>query len=616
MNLKNEEYERLFRQYVEKEKTMAWMTHGRIKQYGTKPLLHHDCYGTWETLTWQDFGEQVMAAAKAMVEMGLTREDKIAIFSLNRPEWHISDMGALTIGLVDVPIYATDSSKESHYIINHAGIKLIFVGTQVQYDKIMAIIDDSPCLSHVVVFDRNVSIPGDDRRIMSWNDFLDIGRRAQTEAEVMKRLSETRSEDIATIIYTSGTTGAPKGVMISHLNLLVEQWSVGNYVLPDAGEDDISLCFLPLSHIFERSYCYGIFMKGAQMYYCPDPSKIIDYLATVRPTIMNSVPRLYEKVYSTIYARLDTVSVAKQRLFHWAVRVGKEVSPYRQKGKHIPLLMNARYFLARKFILDKIRNAFSNRLTSFSAGGAALSKEIAEFFYNAGVPFYTGYGLTETAPVVTANRQSFFKFGTNGTVIPLVEARIDADSGEIQVKGPNVFKGYYKNPEATAAAFTDDGWFKTGDVGYFDEDGCLYITDRIKDLIITSGGKNIAPQQIEVSMAEEYFIEYAVIIGEGRKYISALIVPSFDALKEFAAANKILYNDLHDLVKNPQVIKLYQGIIDERCRDLGQVEKIKKFTLLEDVFSQETGEITSTMKLKRKYINEKYRDIIEAMYTE
>lgn len=357
-------------------------------------------------------------------------------------------------------------------------------------------------------------------------------------------------------------------------------------------------------------------MKGAQMCYCPDPGKIMEYLAVVKPTMMNSVPRLYEKVYSTLYARLETVSVLKQNIFHWAVRVGKEVSPFRQAGEKIPFMMNIRYFFARKLILDKIRNAFSHRLMSFTAGGAAISREIAEFFYNAGVPLYTGYGLTETAPVVTANRPSFFKFGTNGPVIPLIEARIDAESGEIQTRGPNLFKEYYKDPESTAAAFTPDGWFKTGDVGYFDEDGCLYITDRIKDLIITSGGKNIAPQQIEISMAEEYYIEYAVIIGEGRKYISALIVPSFDALKEFASSRNISYNDLSDLVKNPRIIELYQSIVDERCRDMGQVEKIKKFKLLSDLFSQDTGEITPTMKLKRKYINEKYKNIIEEMYKE
>lgn len=616
MNKINDDYKSLFKQYADTEKNMAWMTHKRIEKYGNKPLLHHDCYGTWETLTWNDFGEQVMSVSKAMLELGLTRKDKVAIFSLNRPEWHISDMGAMTIGLVDVPIYGTDSAKEANYIINHAEIKLIFVGSQVHYDKIMSIIDDSPSLKYVVVFDRNVTIDHNEKRVLSWNAFLNMGKESQAEETVMKMLSEIRSDDVATIIYTSGTTGPPKGVVITHMNLLVEQWSVGNYVLPDAGEDDVSLCFLPLSHIYERSYCYGVLMKGAQMYYCPDPSKIIEYLAVVKPTIMNSVPRVYEKVYSTLYARLGTVSVTKQKIFHWSVRVGKEVSPFRQKGEKIPFMMNIRYYFARKLILDKIRNAFSNRVKAFTAGGAAISKEIAEFFYNAGVPFYTGYGLTETAPVVTANRPSLFKFGSNGAVIPLIEARIDAESGEIQTRGPNLFKEYYKDPEATAAAFTKDGWFKTGDVGYFDEDGCLYITDRIKDLIITSGGKNIAPQQIEIAMAEEYYIEYAVIIGEARKYISALIVPSFDALKDFAESRDISYSDLSDLIKNPQVIELYQSIVDERCKDMGQVEKIKKFVLLPDMFSQETGEITPTMKLKRKYINEKYMDVIEEMYRE
>lgn len=610
----NDKYQQEFQKYIETEKSMAWMTRRRIKKYGHRTLLNDKSYGEWVTTSYKEFGELVNAAGKAFIELGLGELEKIGIFSLNRSEWHISDMGALTARLIDVSIYGTDSAKEAEYIINDAEIKLIFSGNQEQYDKIMQIIDDSPYLRHVVVFDKNTKIDSNDKRVMTWNDFLERGRASKADKILEERLAKTNCNDIATMIYTSGTTGAPKGAVITHLNLLHEQWSVGNYVLPRADENDVSLCFLPLSHIYERSYCYGIIMKGAQMYYCSDTSKIVDYLADVRPTIMNSVPRLYEKIYSTIYAKLNTASKLKQNLFHWAVATGKEASPYRQNSQKMPLWTGIRYFMARKLILDKIRGAFSDNSPVLSAGGAALSGEIVEFFYNAGVSLFTGYGLTETSPVVTANTPDKFKFGTNGRVIPLVEVRIEKETGEIQTRGPNVFKEYYKKPEATKAAFTDDDWFKTGDIGFFDEEGFLYITDRIKDLIITSGGKNIAPQKIETSLAEEYYIEHAVVVGEGKKYISALIVPSFESLEDFAKTNNIEYSDRRELSKNSLVKKLYRDIIDRKCRDYGQVEKIKKFRILPDEFSQDTGEITPTMKLKRKFISEKYKDIIEEMY--
>ncbi len=610
----NDQYLLEFQEYVKTEKSMAWMTQRRIKKFGGKALLNDDSYGEWKTISYDEFGELVKIAGKAFIELGFEELEKIGIFSMNRSEWHISDMGALTARLVDVSIYGTDSAKEAEYIINDAELKLVFAGNQEQYDKIMEVIDDSQYLKYVVVFDKNAEIDTNDKRVMSWDDFLEIGRKSKADGILEERLSKTNCDDVATMIYTSGTTGDPKGAVITHLNLLHEQWSVGNYVLPDANEKDVSLCFLPLSHIYERSYCYGIIMKGAQIYYCSDPSMIVEYLADVRPTIMNSVPRLYEKIYSTVYAKLETVPKFKQNLFHWAVAVGKEASPFRQKGEKLPVGISVRYFLAKKLVLDKVRGAFSDKSPVLSAGGAALSAEIAEFFYNAGISLYTGYGLTETAPVVTANTPARLKFGTNGPVIPLVEVRIDEETGEIQTRGPNVFKEYYKKPEATKAAFTDDGWFKTGDIGYFDDEGFLYITDRIKDLIITSGGKNIAPQKIETSMAEEYYIEYAVVIGEGRKYISALIVPSFEALEEFAKKNKIEYSGRKELVEDSRVLSLYQDIIDRRCSDYGQVEKIKKFRILMDEFSQETGEITPTMKLKRKVISEKYRSIIEEMY--
>jgi len=615
-----ENYQKLFEEYIEREKHLGLMVMERVKKYGSRPGFHHKSYGEWEAYTWESFGEQATAVAKGLLKLGIKQKETTGIFSLNRPEWHIADIGSLLIGAIDVPVYATDSADEAEYIVNDAEIKIMFVGAQDQYDRIMKILDASKYLEYVIVFDRTVKIDNSRKNVMLFDDFLELGRNADTETELEARKGHLHYDDVATIIYTSGTTGEPKGVVLTHKNLLHEQWAVRYYVVPEAGEHDNSLCFLPLSHVFERSYCYGVFAIGATMYYCYDPAQIVDFMVEARPTFMNSVPRLYEKVYSTVYGKIDTVSGLKQKLFHWAVAVGKETFPYRQNirelGKGMPLGLRFRYFLAKALILNKIRNAFSEKPYAFTAGGAALNSQIAEFFYNAGVPVFTGYGLTETAPVVTANRLDKFDFTSAGSPIPLVDVRIDSETGEIQVKGPNVFTTYHKKPAATKEAFTEDGWFKTGDIGYFDEEGYIHITDRIKDLIITSGGKNIAPQKLETMLAEEYLIEFVVAIGEGRKFISALIVPSFEALEEYASSKKISFSSREDLIYKPEIIKVYQDIIDNRCMDLGQVEKIKKFTLLSNEFSTDTGEITPTMKIKRKNIDRLYQKEINDMYQE
>jgi len=611
-----ENYQEKFQDYLERERHLGVIVLDRTKEFGSAVAMKHRPNEEWKEVTWDLFGEQIYATAGGLIKLGVGEEDMVGIFSENRAEWHVADVGSFAVRAIDVPIYPTNTAKEARYIINDAGIRVIFVGRQEQYDRVMEIFDDCKSLEYVIAFDKNVKVDTDRDEAMSFNDFLELGKGAGKREELEARLSKAHYDDIATIIYTSGTTGEPKGAVLTHKNLMHQHWVVGNYVLKNPGHGDIALSFLPLSHVFERSFCYGVFAYGAALAYCDDHTNILEYLADIRPTHMNSAPRLYEKVYSTIYGKLETAPVLKQKLFHWAVKTGKNYGSRKIADEAIPILVKIKYSIADRLIFSKIREAFGGRAFVFTSGGAAISAEILEFFYNAGMFILSGYGLTETAPVVACNRLDNFKFGTNGPVIPLVEGRVDSETGELQFRGPNVMKEYYNKPETTKAVFTEDGWFKTGDIGHFDGDGYLYITDRIKDLIITAGGKNIAPQMIETLMAEDYYIEYIAVVGEGRKYIAALIVPCFEVLEEYAASNNISFTSREDLVNKPEILKFYRGVIDERQKDLGRVEQIKKFTLLTNEFSQETGEITPTMKIKRRFVTEKYSEEIYRMYEE
>ncbi len=449
---------------------------------------------------------------------------------------------------------------------------------------------------------------------MMWDDFLNAGRKADHKNEIEAIMKRAHYDDICTIIYTSGTTGEPKGAIHTHKTLMHNSWGVGRYLQAGFNDNDSTLCMLPLTHVLERSWDYGIFSMGMQIWYCEDHNEILEHLIEANTVIMNSAPRLFEKIYSTLFTKIKEASPMKQKIFYWSVGVGREYGDLILDGIQPGAFLTFKRKMADKLVLHKVRALFGTNMHHLNYGGAALSPEIERFFFYAGMLITAGYGLTETSPVLAMNGPGAFKFGTVGPFCPLVEVRIDPETGEIQAKGPNIFKGYYNKPEATQEAFTEDGWFRTGDIGRVDEDGYLLITDRLKDLIITSGGKNIAPQLIELLIGEDIFIEYIAAVGDGRNFISALIVPSFENLEDWAAKEGITYTNRAELIKNPQVIALYQKIVDEKQKDLGQVEKVKKFTLLENEFSQETGEITPTMKVKRKVVQEKYKDLIDAMY--
>jgi len=605
--------EKDFQKYLDEWQQTAVMVVNYAKKYGDQEELHHKPYGQWETFTWNQVSETMFAVASALLNAGIKEEDKIGIFSGNRAEWHLSDLGSLLIRCITVPIYATNTEEESAYIINDAEIKVLFVGRQVHYDKTYPLLDKCPSLEKIIVFHRETKIH-DDKRVIMWDDFLKEGRANARKSEIEKIMKRAHYNDICTIIYTSGTTGEPKGAVHTHKTLMHNAWGVGRYTEEGFVEGDSTLCMLPLTHVLERSWDYGIMSMGMQIWYCEDHNEILQYLVEANTTVMNSAPRLFEKIYATLYTGIRDASPMKQKIFHWSVEVGRQHGDMVLAGIQPGALLTLKRKIADKLVLHKVRALFGTGLDHLNYGGAALNPVIEKFFFYCGVLITSGYGLTETSPVLTMNSPHYFKFGSVGPAAPLVDIRIDPDTGEIQAKGPNIIKEYYKKPELTKEVFTEDGWFKTGDIGRIDEDGYLFITDRLKDLIITSGGKNIAPQMIEIIMGEDHFIEYIAVVGDGRKYISALIVPNYVNLEDWAAKAGIKFASRAALTKHPKVIEFYEKTINRRQKSLGQVEHIKKFTLLEKEFSQETGEITPTMKVKRKVVQEKYKDLIDAMY--
>jgi long-chain acyl-CoA synthetase len=589
---------------------LAMMIRETIDRYPDKPALRWKEDGAWRELSFRQMGERILDAAKGLLELGLPEGGPTAIFSANKPGFTIADFATLSVRGVSVPIYATNTARQAEYIVNDAQIPIVFVGGKDQYDKVRSFFDGSAWLKKIIVFDRTVDIRGHEPS-MYFDDFLALGRESSRGAEVEARLAEAGPDELATLIYTSGTTEEPKGVMLCHSNF--HACFVAHEKRLDVSEKDVSLCFLPLTHVFERAWTFFALVEGMTNNYCDDTTKVVEYLKEVRPTVMCAVPRFYEKIYSTVFERLESAPPLKRKLFRWAVATGEQVYLLKKEAKAVPPLLALKHKIADKLVLAKLREVVGGRIRYFPAAGAPLSRKIEEFFHSAGIFIACGYGLTETTATVTCHENTFYRPGTVGKPISGVEIKIAAN-GEILVKGSTVMKGYYRKPQATAEVF-EDGWFRTGDVGVI-EDGYLTITDRIKDLMKTSGGKYIAPQLIETTIGKDYFIEQIAVIGDLRKYVSALIVPAFPALEEYAKSKGISFASHEELVAKPEIVRFYQERIDQNSGDLAGFERIKKFTLLARPFSQDAGEMTPTMKLKRKAINEKFRDLIDGMYRE
>ena len=587
---------------------LAFMIRESVRAHGPKTAMRYKEGGVWRSITYAELGERIRAVAKALLESGVQEGDMVGIFARNAPEWAIADFGILSAKAVSVPIYATNTTSQAEYIATDAGLKLVFVGDQVQYDKVMSFKASTPQSRWVIAFDRTTKLSSDCS--LYFDDFVRMGAASTRDAEVERRLDSATSDDVATLIYTSGTTGDPKGAVLTHANFFHQFRATDERF--EVGAQDRSICFLPLSHVYERLWSYYVFRSGAENDYLADPKDVVACMPEIRPTAMVSVPRLYEKICAAILDRIGQASAPRRALFRWAMDIGKECQ-YRKKEKRpVGPLLALRHRVADALVLSKIRDVVGGEKNFFSCGGAPLSQDVEEFFFAAGLLVCQGYGLTETSPMLTCNAPGAFKFGTVGRPVLGCEIRI-ARNGEILARGGNVMKGYYGKPVETAAAF-EDGWFKTGDVGFIDEDGFLHITDRIKDLIITSGGKNIAPQRIEAMFGSEPYVEHVAIVGDKRNYVSALVVPSFPALEQHARENGIRFVSREELVARPEIIAFYEGHIQRINEGLAGFEQIKRFTLMPREFTQDGGELTPTLKIKRRFVEQKYRDVIDAMY--
>lgn len=580
-----------------------------IEKYGPRTAIQYRQGGGWREISWESLGEQIRACAKALLAAGLREGEPVAIFSQNRPEWTIADYAILALRGVSVPIYATNTAKQAQYIVDEAEIGIVFAGSQEQYDKTLALHGGDPRLRRIIVLDEGVDLAGREKAV-HFSDFLAEGRRAGNDEQLAARLAAAATADLATLIYTSGTTGEPKGVMLHHSNF--DRAVISHKERLAVSDQDVSLCFLPLAHVFERTWTFFALSQGMRVVYCDDTTKVIECLQQIHPTIMCAVPRFYEKIYGTVFEKLESASPLKKRLFLWAIDIGKQAFLLKKERQPLPPWLAIRHRLAEALVLRKIQGAVGGRIRFFPCAGAPLSPRIELFFHAAGVPITYGYGLTETTATVTCHERFHFRPGTVGKPIAGVQIRI-GEQGEIQVKGETITQGYYKKPAATAEAFTADGWFRTGDVGIIEE-GYLTITDRIKDLMKTSVGKYIAPQLVETLIGNDHYVDQVSVIGDGRPFVTALIVPAFLPLEEYARQEGIAFATPEELIAHPQIIQFYARRIAENTRELAPHETVKRFTLVPHPFTQEAGEMTPTMKLRRRVIHQQYREIIEGMY--
>ncbi len=585
-------------------------------KYGSREAYSHLVGDRWETVDWLSFSRDIDCVACALEIIGVKETDNLAIFSANRPEVLITDFASYANRAVPVSIYSTSSQEQVEYIVNDSGAKILFVGNREQLDIAVKAFDKCPNLKHVIVFDTIALSQYDRERVMLFADFVTLGQSASSDcrAEIEARRMRATEDDIATIIYTSGTTGEPKGAVLPH-SCFNAQLRTHRDRLVTVSDADTSICFLPLSHIFEKAWTYFCLWMGIRVAVNQDPHRIQQSLKEVRPSCMCSVPRFWEKAYSAIQDKIGSMRGMQRQMVLTALRIGRRRNlQYVRNGRPAPWWLERAYRFFDKRVFKKLRKAMGvENGNIFPTAGAPLSASIVEFFHAVGVNIVIGYGLSETTATVSCFPQYGYEIGTVGTPIPGVEVRI-GEHDEILVKGPTVMRGYYNKPEATAEAFTEDGWFRTGDAGRVDEHGAIVLTERLKDLFKTSNGKYIAPQALESRLGEDKYIDQVAVIGDQRKYVTAIIIPAFEALAEYARKKHIQYKSLEDLVRNSEIIKMIQDRVDKLQANFAGFERIKKFTLLPQAFTMEAGELTNTLKIRRPVICDRYSAEIEAMY--
>jgi long-chain acyl-CoA synthetase len=565
----------------------------------------------WVDLGYRDLGDRVHDLSLGLVELGVAPGDRVAILSENRPEWAISDFACLSARCTDVPIYPTLPAKQAEYILRDSAAVAILASTPAQVEKLLVIRERLPQLRHIIAFDSAGARAG----VLRLDDVLARGREARSRHPRWRELAlEATPDDLATLIYTSGTTGDPKGVMLTHGNVSSNvTTSVGLF---DFSPTDECLSFLPLSHIFERMFGhYCMFHSGVTINYAGGFDTVPGDMITRRPTIMASVPRLYEKIFERVLETVRTSSPARQRLFAWARRTGEAWADLTIAGRQVPASLQLQRAVADRLVFAKLRARTGGRIRLFISGGAPLSPDVARFFYAAGLTIVEGYGLTETSPVMAVNLPGQTRLGTVGKAIPGVQIRI-AHDGEIITRGPNIMRGYFNKPDATAQAIDEDGWFHTGDIGTIDDEGYLSITDRKKDLIVTAGGKNIAPQPIENLAKTSRYVSNAVMLGDRRPFPIMLVVPDREALRAWAARHIKGDAEIERLLTLPEVQTKLEREVLKSLRDLAQYEMPKKFLLLPQDFSVDAGELTPTLKVRRRIVEERNRAAIEALYAD
>ena len=575
----------------------------QAKNFANRTALRFQEQGKWCNMEWSTFQQEIDNISLALIAQNIEIQDKIGIFAHNMPRWSIADFGAMQARVVTVPIYATNTPSQVEYIINDADIKILFVGEQAQMDCAIQIANNCTQLIKIVAMKSSINLHNHPLAC-HWENFIQIEKNMVV---LEARLASKRLDDLFTLIYTSGTTGDPKGVMLDYANLAHQLQSHDQAL--NITEQDVSLSFLPLSHIFERAWVAYIFHRGATNCYLEDTNQIRQALVETKPTVMCAVPRFYEKIYAAVLDKVEKAPFIRRTLFHWAIKAGEK--HYQSANPSLWLKWQQKW--ADKLVLSKLRILLGGQVRMMPCGGAKLEPTIGKFFHSLGVNVKLGYGMTETTATVSCWENHGFNPNSIGKLMPNAEVKI-GENNEILVRGGMVMRGYYKKPEETANAFTADGFLKTGDAGEMDEHGNLHITDRIKELMKTSNGKYIAPQYIEGKIGKDKFIEQIAIIADAKKYVSALIVPCFDSLEEYAKQLNIKYQDRLELIKHAEIIQMFEKRLHEIQKELASFEQVKKFTLLPQAFTQAMEEITPTLKLRRKVIMQRYREQIEKMY--
>ena len=596
---------------------LSVLIHEQAKKYGDKPALTFRNFGSlkWKTVSWNQFSLRVKQVSNALLNLGAKPQENIAVFSQNCIHYLYTDFGAYGDRIVSIPFYATSSEQQIQYMVNDAQVRFLFVGEQEQYDKAHRIFALCPSLERIIIFDRSVRISTHDPAALYFEDFLKLGENLPRQSEVEECWRQASGDDICNILYTSGTTGDSKGVVLTY-----SQYAAaleGNDECIPVGEKDRVINFLPFTHIFERGWAYLALSEGAQMIINTYPKEIQESMRQTHPTCMSSVPRFWEKVYIAVKSKIDNASAWQQKIFKHALSVGRKRNiEYLSRGRRVPLTLELEYQIINKSILSLVRKQIGlENANIFPTAGAYVSPEVEEFVHSIGIFMIVGYGLTESLATVSCDhRDKSYTIGSVGRPISSIEIKIGEDD-EILLKGPTITPGYYHRDNINATAFDKDGFFHTGDAGYL-KDGELYLKERIKDLFKTSNGKYIAPQQVEALLLVDKYIDQVAVIADQRKFVSALVVPEFRILEEYARENRIKFDTREDLCNNEKIQKMMMERISTLQQGLAHYEQIKRMTLLPHHFSMESGELTNTLKLKRPVINKVYKDVIDRMYAE